>query len=58
MATKSFSRDIIVSSGRAIKLLKDSLTKSSNQCERRIAPKAKGSKHISDSQVQNILRDY
>lgn len=27
MATKSFSRDIIVSSGRAIKLLKDSLTK-------------------------------
>ena len=58
MATKSFSRDIIVSSGRAIKLLKDLLTKSSNQCERRIAPKVKGSKHISDSQVQNILRDY
>jgi len=58
MATKSFSRDIIVSSNRAVKLLKDSLIKSSNQFERRIAPKAKGSKHISDSQVQNILQDY
>ena len=58
MATKSFSRDIIVSSNRAVKLLKDSLTKSSNQCERRIAPKPKGSKHISDSQVQTILQKY
>lgn len=47
MATKSFSRDIIVSSRNAVKLLKLSLKKDSIQSERRFAAKAKGSNCIS-----------
>ncbi len=58
MATKSFSRDIIVSSRNAVKLLKLSLKKDSIQSERRFAAKAKASKCISDSQVQKILKNY
>ena len=56
MATKSFSRDIIVNSSKAIKLLRTSIKKDTTISERQIAPK--GSKIVSDSQVQNILRDY
>jgi hypothetical protein len=58
MATKSFSRDIIIRNSSAVKLLKSSLKKSSIQSEWRIAPKAKGSKRISASQVQSILKKY
>ncbi len=56
MATKSFSRDIIVNSSRAIKLLRTSIKENSTQSVRKIAPK--GSKIVSDSQVKNILRNY
>jgi hypothetical protein len=40
MATKSFSRDIIIRNSSAVKLLKSSLEKSSSQSEWRVAPKA------------------
>jgi len=56
MATKSFSRDIIVSSSKALKLLRASVSNGDSQKERRISQK--GSKTISDSQVKSILRDY
>lgn len=58
MATKSFSRDIIIRNSSAVKLLKSSLEKSSSQSEWRVAPKAKGSKCISASQVKSILKKY
>ena len=38
MATKSFSRDIIIRNSSAVKLLKSSLEKSSSQSEWRVAP--------------------
>ncbi len=56
MATKSFSRDIIVNDRRAIKLLRTSIKEGTTQSERHIAPK--GSKIVPDSQVMNMLRDY
>nr|WP_319520905.1 hypothetical protein [uncultured Sphaerochaeta sp.] len=58
MATKSFSRDIIIRNSSAVKFLKSSLEKSSSQSEWRVAPKAKGSKYISASQVKSILKKY
>lgn len=56
MATKSFSRDIIVNSRKAIKLLRNSMKKGDTQRERQVTPK--GSKIVSDSQVKSILQDY
>ena len=58
MATKSFSRDIIIRNSSAVKLLKSSLEKSSSQSEWRVASKAKASKYISASQVKSILKKY
>lgn len=56
MATKSFSRVIIVNSSRALKLLRTSIKKETSQVQRQIVPK--GSKIVSDSKVKSILRDY
>jgi len=56
MATKSFSRDIIVNCSRAVKLLRASIKESTTQSKRLIAPK--GSKIVSDSQVKSIVRNY
>ncbi|MGB4407252.1 MAG: hypothetical protein WBI82_10375 [Sphaerochaeta sp.] len=58
MATKSFSRDIIMKNSSAVKFLKSSLEKNSFQSEWRVAPQTKGSKCISVSQVKSILKKY
>lgn len=56
MATKSFSRDIIVKSSKAVNLLRASIKEGSVKSERSIPPK--GSNIVSDAQVKNILRDF
>ena len=56
MATKSFSRDIIVKSSRAAKLLRTSMNEGPSKSSRPIPHK--GSRTVSDTQVKRILCDF
>jgi hypothetical protein len=56
MATKSFSRDIIVTRSEAIQLLRTSMKEGASLKERKVTPK--GSKTVSATQVKSILQEF